>query len=433
MFTKSVCATLVATSLVLVPAKEARADEAAALIGGAILGGIIINEVNKNKARQRQQQQQQQQQQTRARTSTRSSGISAAQREQNRNVQSALNYFGYNVGSVDGSIGRKTRAGISNYQSDMGYAIDGRLDDTERSFLLNSHQRALASAHVAPYNQILASQGQQGLLRTYRNEQLGIPTPQVQQPQVQQATAPAPTQDTVPARANTGALPDFTFGAQARSANEHCNEINVLTAANGGLSSGGNVSDAEFALNEQFCLARTQAMAESSRIEATIPNMSGPQIEAQCKGLTQAMTPHMAGIDSKSPSQVIADGSSFLRNSGRPMDQLVSGGKVCLGIGYRTDDAEMAMASGVLLASAGQLGYGEIVSHHLREGFGAAKGQGNAAGDWMRLALNAAQSGATVLGQTPDRIAVLSAALTGVPAQTGTAALPVFPTVPSGD
>ncbi|SLN48750.1 Putative peptidoglycan binding domain protein [Falsiruegeria litorea R37] len=425
MFTKSVCATLVATSLVLVPAKEARADEAAALIGGAILGGLIINEVNKNKARQRQQQQQQQ---TRARTTTRSSGISAAQREQNRNVQSALNYFGYNVGAVDGSIGRKTRAGISNYQSDMGYSIDGRLDDAERSFLLNSHQRAQASAHVAPYNQILASQGQQGLLRTYRNEQLGIPTPQVQQ-----ATAPAPTQNTVPARANTGALPDFTFGEQARSANEHCNEINVLTAANGGLTTGGNVTDAEFALNEQFCLARTQAIAESSRIEATIPNLSAPQIEAQCQGLTQAMAPPMAGVDSKSPSQIIADGSSFLRNSGKPMDQLVSGGKVCLGVGYRTDDAEMAMASGVLLASAGQLGYSEIVSHHLREGFGAAQGQGAVAGDWMRMAINAAQSGATVLGQTPDRIAVLSAALTGVPAQTGTAALPAFPSVPSGN
>lgn len=431
MFTKSVCSAFVAASLVLVPAEEARADEAAALIGGAILGGIIINEVNKNKARQRQQQQQQQQ--TRARTSTRSSGISAAQREQNRNVQSALNYFGYNVGTVDGSIGRKTRAGISNYQSDMGYSIDGRLDDAERSFLLNSHQRALVSAHVAPYNQILASQGQQGLLRTYRNEQLGIPTPQVQPPQVQQATAPAPTQNTVPARANTGALPDFTFGEQARSANEHCNEINVLTAANGGLTAGGSVGDPEFALNEQFCLARTQAMAESSRIEATIPNLSTPQIEAQCQGLTQALAPQMAGIDSKSPSQVIADGSSFLRDSGKPMDQLISGGKVCLGVGYRTDDAEMAMASGVLLASAGQLGYGEIVSHHLREGFGAAKGQGTVAGEWMTMAINAAQSGATVLGQTPDRLAVLSAALTGDPVQTGTAALPTFPTAPSGN
>lgn len=428
MFTKSVCATLVATSLVLVPAKEARADEAAALIGGAILGGLIINEVNRNKARQRQQQQQQQ---TRARTSTRSTGISAAQRQQNRSVQSALNYFGYNVGTVDGSIGRKTRAGISNYQADMGYAIDGRMDDVERSFLLNSHQRALASAHVAPYNQILASQGQRGLLRTYRNEQLGVPTPQVQQataPAPVQNPAPAPTQNTVPARANTGALPDFTFGAQDRSANEHCNEINVLTAANGGLTSGANMGDREFALNEQFCLARTQAMAQSTRIEATIPNLTAPQIEQQCQGLTQAMAPHITGIEAKTPSQIIADGSAFLRNSGRPMDQLVSGGKVCLGVGYRTDDAAMAMASGVLLASAGELGYGEIVSHHLREGFGTARGQGSVSGDWMRMALNAAQSGATVLGQTPDRIAVLSTALNGAVPQTGTAALPAFPT-----
>ncbi|WP_425043971.1 peptidoglycan-binding domain-containing protein [Primorskyibacter sp. S87] len=414
MFARKICATLVASSLILIPAERVRADEAAALIGGALLGGIIINEVHKNKQRQQQQ---------RRTTTTRSTrpSISSAQRQQNRQVQSALNYFNYNVGAVDGSLGRKSRAGISRYQADMGYTIDGYLDDHERNFLLGSHQRALASAHVAPYNQILASQGQAGLLRTYRNEQLGIPTPQTQtQPQVQQATVKQP--EPVNTKTATGALPDFTFGQVARSANEHCNEINVLTAANGGATTAGRVNDPEFALNEQFCLARTHAMAESSRIEATIPNMTADQVVAQCKGLAQAVAPQMQDLATAQPTDVTARTEAFLRNSGRPMDQLVSGGKVCLGIGYRTDDAQMALASGVLLASAGQPGYGEIVSHHLREGFGAARAAPQVTGAWMQMAITSAPNNPRVLGQSPDRLAVLATA------QNAGGALPSFPT-----
>jgi len=420
MFTKKLCVTAMSASLVLLPVKPVLASDAAKILGGLIVGGIIVNEVNKNKKRK--------QQQAAPRTST---GTSSAQREQNRQVQTALNYFGYNVGAADGSIGRNTRNGIARYQADMGFQSDGGLETFERDFLVNSYQRALSSSHVAPYNTIVATQGQAGLLRTYRNEQLGIATPQV-------AAAPAPTPappptgiKTVPSRTqaapSTGALPDFTYGQVDKSVNEFCNEISVLTAANGGITTSARVSDAEFALNEQFCLARTHAMAESSQIEATIPNMTSPQIEAQCKGLAQAITPHMETLATDRPDQVIAETSLFLQESGRPLDQLISGGKVCLGVGYRTDDANMALASAVLLAAGGELGYGEMISHQMREGLGTAQVPASKAGEWMTLARGAMQGGgATVLGQSADRVGVLNAAMQGG-GQTGAAALPVFP------
>ncbi|SDD51259.1 peptidoglycan-binding domain-containing protein [Ruegeria marina] len=421
-----ICATVVAASLVVVPVQRAMADEAAALIGGALLGGLIVNEVHKNKQRQQQA----------ARSTARSSGSSSAQRQENREVQSALNYFGYNAGVVDGALGRRSRGAIAQYQADMGFVSDGYLDQHELGFLLTSHQRALASGHVAPYNQILASQGQAGLLRTYRNEQLGIQTPQsVQsvQPQTQMALAAQPQvsgQGTVTARADTGAaLPNFGFAENGpKSVNAHCNEVNLLTTSNGGPSRPGQIREPVFALNEQFCQARSQAMIEASQIEVTIPNLTAVQIEQQCAGLTQAMAPQMVGIETKAPSEVVASTSEFLQNSGQPMPSLISGGKVCLGVGYRTDDAEMALASATLLASAGQLGYGEMVSHQLRQGFGAPIGMARA-GEWMRLALNAAQSGSGVLGQTPERIAVLTQA-SSAPAVPG---LPVFSASTSGN
>ena len=425
---RKLCISLMAASMIATSAERAMASDAAALLGGAILGGIIVNEVNKNKQRRR------------TTTTRRTTSQSSAQRAENRDVQTALNHFGYHVGTVDGSLGRRSRAAISQYQADMGYTVDGYLDTYEKDFLLASYQRALASQYTPPYNQILATQGQRGLLRTYRNEQLGIATPMPQQPSgVQNAAAtttpvPAPVAPQVQqpqqpqpvATRSDGALPSFTFGQVDRSTNDHCNEISVLTAANGGVTTAARVTDPEFVLNEQFCLARTHAMAESSRIEATIPNLNADQIEAQCKGLTQALAPQLANLSTDRPERVIADTANFLRNSGKPMDQLASGGKVCLGVGYRIDDPQMAVASAVLLTAAGQFGYGEAVAHHLREGFGVSQAQPQLAADWLKMSLNAVQNGGTpVLGQSPDRLAVLNEAVSG---SSGSAGLPAFPT-----
>ncbi len=442
MFGKRVLTSLVAASLIAVPTHRAMAGDAGKILGGALLGAAIMHGVQQNKQRQRTTT-------TTTRSRTYSSGISSAQRAENQQVQTSLNYFGYHVGSVDGALGRKSRAGISRYQADMGFQPDGYLDTYEKDFLLGSYQRALASSSVAPYNQIVATQGYGGLLRTYRNEQLGIQTPNanIQSAAVQApapvpvapapvpVAAPAPTQpEPVTARADNGALPEFTFGQVPKSVNEYCNEINVLTAANGGITTAGRVTDAEFALNEQFCLARTHAMAESTSIVSTIPNMTDAQIAQQCEGLAQAIAPHMVALETARPDKVIGDAAGFLQSSGRPMEQLAASGKVCLGVGYRTDNASMALASAVLLASAGQLGYGEMVSHHMREGFGTAKTSPQQSGAWMNLAMDSlAGGGSTVLGQSSDRVAVLKEAMQGGSSSgNAAAALPVF-TAPSNN
>lgn len=447
MLKKHLCASLVGASLIAMPVQRADAGDAGKVLGGLIVGGMIGHAIANNNR-------------TKKRTYVRRSApVYSAEREQNRQVQTALNYFGYNVGSADGVLGSRSRSGISQYQSSMGFTPDGYLDPYERDFLLGSHQRALSSSHVAPYNQVMATQGPSGLLRTYRNEQLGIsttaavqpaapaplpapvPVPQtvatpapvpVPQPAPAPAPAPAPVAAAEPApqpvstRQDSASLPSFTFGQTAKSANEHCNEINVLTAANGGITAPGNVSDSEFALNEQFCLARTHAMAESSSITGTIANMNDSQIEQQCEGLAQVIAPQLGKLSTSRPDQVISEASAVLQDSGQPLDQLAQGGKVCLGVGYRVDNAQMALASAVLLAAAGQLGYGEAISHHMREGFGTPKTDAAKANAWMKLALDSVTqtSGAAVMGQSPDRVAVLQDATGG--GSSSAAALPVF-------
>ncbi|MCF6231874.1 MAG: peptidoglycan-binding protein [Rhodobacteraceae bacterium] len=436
MFAKSISMALVSASLIVVPIERAQASDAGKILGGLLIGGIIVNEMNKNKRRR-----------------TTSPGMSNSQRAQNRQVQTALNYFGYNVGRVDGSIGRNTRNGIARYQSDMGFPADGTMDSYERDFLINSQQRAEVSYNIAPYNTIVATQGRGGLLRTFRNEQLGIApaaqAPAVQQfpavqqqvpavqpqlpPVQQQAALPAPVPTPIPAapqiqptRATTQALPEFTFNQSVKSVSTLCYQIGVLTAANGGVTSAARVTDPAFALSEQFCLARTHARTEAATIEATIPNMTPAQVEAQCKGLAQAVAPHITALGTSSPDSVISATSAFMASSGQPVASLVSGGKVCLGVGYRTDNAEMALASAVLLTSAGLRGYGEIVSHQMREGVGTARTAPQQSDLWMSLALNGmVGANPPVLGQSPERVAVLTTAMGTDGA--AAAALPVFP------
>lgn len=140
---------------------HARADAADAIAGfatGVITGAIINN--------------QQKSQPKKVYKAPKKTGVSQAQRQQNRDVQTALNYFNYPVGVVDGALGKKSRAAISQLQADLGYVADGYLDDHERAFLIQSYHRAQAGV-MGQYAQVMASYGTRGLLKAYHSEQMG--------------------------------------------------------------------------------------------------------------------------------------------------------------------------------------------------------------------------------------------------------------------
>lgn len=118
--------TVLSLSVAALPIEQARAQDG--LVGG-IIGGAIANGQRKS--------------QPRTQRVVRSSGVSTAQREQNRSVQTALNHFGWNVGSADGVLGRRSREDASQYQAFAGFAATGRLTDFERNILVTAHQRAI--------------------------------------------------------------------------------------------------------------------------------------------------------------------------------------------------------------------------------------------------------------------------------------------------
>ena len=105
------------------------------------------------------------------------------------------------------------------------------------------------------------------------------------------------------------------------------------------------------------------------------------------------MNEHVAALSLKSMNEVKADVSNFILTTGMSPAQLKGTERICLGVGYRTDDMDVALGSALLLHAMGQGVYGELMGHQLAQGFGTAQRTEMARG-WYEDSLRAGDSGA---------------------------------------
>ncbi len=439
MFLKHFTMACAAASLMVIPATRAQSDNLGAFVGGAIVGGVVGHAIGKNQRKQKRV----------VRKTYRSSGVSSAVRAERREIQTSLNYFGFPAGTPDGVLGRNSRAAISSYQAHLGYPATGQLTQYEKDFLLTSYRRALAGGALTTQQIAANPQGPRGLLNQYRNEAAGVTTatavqptapaatttvvvaaPQAVQPQVLAPQAPAAT--TV-AAAPAPALPNFMATAEPVSLASHCNQIGLLTTTNGGFTKAEAITDVNFAMNEQFCLARTYAISIGEQKAAAVTGATPQQIEAQCQSFTPLLKPFVASLANKTQTEVVQDVSSFITSSGMPAAQMATTAKICLSVGYRTDNMDMAAGSALLMVAGGEPVYGELIGHHMAQGFGVGKDQAKAM-PWFEVSLGAVEAGTPAVfapGQ-PERTALLrkaTANLNGAPGQATVqpaAALPSF-------
>lgn len=406
---KLVSTTALIASLSLAPAgpfvRAAKADAGDAIVGGIIglaIGSAIANENNK-----------------RRNSTTRSSrsSVSSGQREANREVQTALNYFGYNVGTPDGSIGPRSRAGISAAQAFLGMPATGQLTEYERTILVTAYQRGIAGGPVIAQTVAASPWGVKGLLLAQRDEMNGVaPFGSVAAAQPLQPVAPAlpqagtaatvatlptlmPEAEPVaeaPAATEAAALPSFMGAGGAKgSLASHCNKVSLLTNTNGGYTTAASLTDANFALSEQFCLARTYAMASGEELAAAVAGFTPAQIAEQCAAFGPVLKDSVAALSLKPAEAVMAEVQGFIVQSGMAPAQLSGTAKVCLGVGYTTDNMDVAIGSALLLTALGEAGYAELLGHHLSQGYGANIRPDLAMG-WYDLALTAMEGGMSV-------------------------------------
>ncbi|MEL6915745.1 MAG: peptidoglycan-binding domain-containing protein [Pseudomonadota bacterium] len=146
----------------LTPTQTKAGDEVLGAIVGGIIGGAIANSA-KTQPRKT------------TRTSTRTV-YNSAQRAENRNMQTALNYFGFPAGVADGAVGPRTRSAVAAYQTYMGFPATGQITQFERNIL--SGALAAGQSGMPDTVQLVARspEGARALLKRQRDLMTGTTT-----------------------------------------------------------------------------------------------------------------------------------------------------------------------------------------------------------------------------------------------------------------
>ncbi|MBM9594729.1 peptidoglycan-binding domain-containing protein [Roseitranquillus sediminis] len=432
-------------SAVAITGASRAAADAGDAIAGALVGGIIGHAIAKDQQRRQQ----------RTVVVRRSApAVSSAQRQINRDMQTALNYFGFSAGAVDGAVGPGTRAAVSRYQAQMGYPASGHIQPHERDYLMSAYSwastggAAVTSVRtpqelLVAYRSHLAGMQQPQMAFTQAMPPMAGPQPQVAaQPPAVAAAAPATVLDPEAAEVVTAAapqvsLPNFMGADAAESLASHCNKVSLLTSTNGGFTTPATMTDAAFALNEQFCLARTYAIAAGEELAGKVEGVTSAEMVEQCRAFAPTMRPHVSALSLRPGADVLADVASFVLETGLSPAQLAGTSRICLSVGYRTDDLEVALGSALLLTALGERVYGELLGHHLAQGFGASQ-RPDLALAWYQMSAEAIDQGQRAVfapGQ-PERQTLITLAAaelnggdadsTALPSPQPAAVLPTF-------
>ncbi len=364
MFSKRIALSMLAAAIAATPATRAAADLADGLVGGLVGGavsGIIVNE--SAKARER-------------RTAPRRvyrAPVNTVARQQVIEEQTALNYFGFPAGTPDGVRGRNTRNAAAQFQAHMGYPATGNMTEYERQFLVSSYFRAQTNPTLTAQLVAQRGMGQRGLLHAYRDEAAGMMTPGATGGGSVMVSKPTQGAD-AGTGATMAALPNLMGdGSDGPSLASHCNQVSLVTSSNGGFVTAASMGDPRFALNEQFCLARTYAISSGEAAAANLSGVNNAQLEEQCGAIGPAMRDHVAALSLEPRDAVLDDVRGFVLESGQSPAQLSGTAKICLSVGYRTDNMDVALGSALLLTGLGEDAYSELIGHHLNEGFGTTR------------------------------------------------------------
>jgi peptidoglycan hydrolase-like protein with peptidoglycan-binding domain len=199
--------------------------------------------------------------------------------------------------------------------------------------------------------------------------------------------------------------------ATAVSLTSHCATVGLMTSSNGGYVTQAAMTDADLALNEQFCVARTYAIGAGERM-AQASTASQKQVDDQCDGLVPATMPLTNRLGQGSVAELMPEIRAFVLGTGMSPQQLHTTAAICMYSGYRRDNMPVAIGSVLVMVGLGQRPYAELIGHHVSRGFGVNK-RADSAQEWFDMALAGLAAGdAPVFAPGhPERSELLRAAL----------------------
>lgn len=317
---------------------------------------------------------------------------SPAEIAQVRQVQTSLNYFTFDAGPVDGLMGQKTRSAIEAFQAFLDYPVTGELAESEAKFLFASYQEAQANSTQAEQVAATHPEGIKGLLLIFRD---GAPTQQV------------------------AAIPNFRLSGDQQNLSAICAQ------AAGASASAGTALSLDQALLPLFCSATDAAIAQSGALATNVSGFTPAQIEEQCVRFEPALVSLVASVSEAPAGEVVQGAAEFVQRTGQDPAAMAGIAKVCLGVGYRRDQIDLATGSAVLLTALDAPTYAEYLGYHLALGVGAAQNPALAQ-SWFELAMQSETDAQSAFGvQTAERLNTLKSAMAQSGAA-GTAQVPSF-------
>lgn len=272
----------------------------------------------------------------------------SAQRNANRAVQTALNFFAFDVGVVDGIFGRKSRAAISDYQAFMGSEPTGTLTRDERVLLISSFNA------ISVEDEALALKISLGLISA-------------------QDALKALSQDgAIVAEIQDVAMPQIPTSMRA---------ICVNIGASGPFEH----------IKAQFCNLRQLAVEQSDfLLETSLSTSEIEPIIGGCQSFTAELRPQLLQLASTNSAELISEMDLWIRRAGGSGEKLARQAETCLGLAYQHDDSEAALAALLVLSGLKDAVYIEQLGYHIALGLGLeAGGELARARGWMEAAIAA--------------------------------------------
>jgi hypothetical protein len=281
--------------------------------------------------------------------------VSSGQRRVNRAVQNALNFFGFDAGPVDGIFGRKSRAAASEFQAFLDYEATGRLTREESQFLLTSFNE------IANKDEALALKVSLGLVSA------------------QDLLKALAEGETVVAE-----LPEEPAQIGPLSMRDMC--VNI--GASGPID----------LLKAQFCNLRQLAIEQSDfLIETSLNGQSVEPVMGECRLFTAEMRPQFQQLATMDSTEMLAEMDLWVLRAGVAGEKLTRLSETCLGVAYKNDNSEAALASLLVLGGLKNAIYIELTGYHLALELGPEFTESPHARSWMEAA---------VAAQTDENIAL---------------------------
>lgn len=332
----------------------------------------IQSEVQSQSSRARVQIEQQIQQQMAARPSP-------AEMAKTGQIQTALNYFTFDAGPVDGLMGQQTRSAIEDYQAYLDYPVNGRLADDEGQFLMMAFQGAQTNSAQAQQVADAHPDGIKGFLLVFRDRFENGEPPQA-----------------------TGVIPSFLTTGSQLSISAFCTEPIA-----------GSVSDPSMdeTLRPFFCNAADAAIAHSDALSSKVAGFTPAQIEEQCIAFEPALVSIVASVSNSPASDVMQSAAEFVQRTGQDPVDMAGIAQFCLGVGYRRDHLDLAIGSTVLLTALDAPIFGEYAGYHLSLGLGVEENPALAR-SWFETAMQTVTEPTSDFeAQAADRLEALQRAL----------------------